>query len=77
MTPKAGIGRERKTTIAVDRQAAREAQDELGTSTLVDTVNGALREVAARAPRRRFIERLSQRNDIELDDPGVMGSAWR
>jgi hypothetical protein len=77
MTPKAGIGRERKTTIAVDRQAAREAQDELGTSTLVETVNGALREVAARASRRRFIDRLAQRKDIELDDPGVMGSAWR
>ena len=68
---------ERKTTIAVDRQAARAAQDELGTSTLVDTVNGALREVAARASRRRFVERLSQRKDIDLGDADVMRSAWR
>jgi Arc/MetJ family transcription regulator len=71
------LGREHKTTIAIDRQAAREAQDELGTTTLVDTVNAALREVAARASRRRFIERLSQSKDIELGDPDVMRSAWR
>jgi hypothetical protein len=77
MTERAASSRERKTTIAVDRQAAREAQDELGTTTLVDTVNGALREVAARASRRRFIERLTERKDIELDDPSVMRSAWR
>jgi Arc/MetJ family transcription regulator len=77
MTARTGSSHERKTTIAVDRQAAREAQDELGTSTLVDTVNGALREVAARASRRRFVERLCQNKDIELDDPDVMRSAWR
>ena len=77
MATRRDVHRERKTTIAVDRQAAREAQEELGTSTLVETVNGALREVAARASRRRFVERLSQRKDIDLDDPEVMGSAWR
>lgn len=77
MTAGAEFNRDRKTTIAVDRQAAREAQAELGTSTLVDTVNGALREVAARASRRRFLERLAQHKDIELDDPDVMRSAWR
>jgi hypothetical protein len=77
MTARAESSLERKTTIAVDRRAAREAQVELGTSTLVDTVNAALREVAARASRRRFVERLAQRKDIELDDPSVMRSAWR
>jgi Arc/MetJ family transcription regulator len=77
MPAKAEFSRERKTTIAVDRQAARAAQDELGTSTLVDTVNCALREIAARSSRRRFVDRLSQHKDIELDDPDVMRSAWR
>lgn len=77
MPARSDLSRERKTTIAVDRQAAREAQDELGTSTLVDTVNGALREVAARASRRRFVERLSRGKDIELGDADVMRSAWR
>ena len=77
MTARAEFSHERKTTIAVDRRAAREAQEELGTSKLVDTVNAALREIAARAPRRRFVERLSQHKDIELDDPSVMRSAWR
>jgi Arc/MetJ family transcription regulator len=77
VTAKAESSRGRKTTIAVDRQAARQAQVELGTSNLVDTVNGALREIAARASRRRFVERLSKHKDIELDDPTVMRSAWR
>jgi Arc/MetJ family transcription regulator len=77
VTARAESNLERKTTIAVDRRAAREAQVELGTSTLVDTVNAALREVAARASRRRFVERLAQHKDIELDDPSVMRSAWR
>lgn len=77
MTAGAELNHDRKTTIAVDRRAAREAQEELGTSTLVDTVNVALREIAARASRRRFVERLSQHKDIELDDPSVMRSAWR
>jgi len=77
MTARAESAHDRKTTIAVDRRAAREAQDELGTSTLVDTVNAALREIAARGSRRRFVERLSEHRDIELDDPSVMGSAWR
>jgi len=70
-------GRDQKTTIAIDRQAAERAQRELGTTTLVDTVNTALREIAARASRRRFVERLSRRDGLELDDPDVMRSAWR
>jgi hypothetical protein len=77
MTARARSIRERKTTIAVDRQAARDAQVELSTTNLVDTVNAALREIAARGPRRRFVERLSQQTDIELDDTDVMRSAWR
>ena len=77
MTARPEFTHERKTTIAVDRRAAREAQEELGTSTLVDTVNAALREIAARASRRRFVERLSQHQDMELDDASVMRSAWR
>jgi Arc/MetJ family transcription regulator len=69
--------RDPKTTIAVDRQAAKAAQQELGTSTLVDTVNAALREIAARGARRRFVERLSMRDGLELHDDDVMRSAWR
>jgi Arc/MetJ family transcription regulator len=77
MTARYEVSHTRKTTVAVDRDAARKAQEELGTSTLVDTVNTALREVAARAPRHRFVERLSQQKEIELADPNAMRSAWR
>jgi Arc/MetJ family transcription regulator len=64
----------RRTTVAVDDVAARSAQEELGTRTLSDTVNAALREIAARHARRRFIERMSAGRGSGVDD---MRSAWR
>jgi Arc/MetJ family transcription regulator len=48
-----------KTTVDVDTKAAEEAAQILGTSTLKDTVNAALREVLAADRRRRLIERIS------------------
>ena len=67
----------RKTTVAVDDAAALSAQAELGTRTLSATVNAALREIAARAARRRFVERMSAGEGTEADDAEVMRSAWR
>ena len=45
-----------KTTVDVDRQLADEAAEILGTKSLKDTVNGALREVVAAELRRRLAE---------------------
>ena len=47
-----------KTTIDVDRAAAEEAAAILGTATLKDTVNAALREVANAEQRRLLAEQL-------------------
>ena len=78
MSAKSGIQpRLRKTTVAVDEAAALSAQEELGTSTLSATVNAALREIAARAARRRFIQRLASGLGTDAADPEVMRSAWR
>jgi Arc/MetJ family transcription regulator len=47
-----------KTLVDIDDEALRLAMAELGTSTKVETVNRALREVAAR--REAHIDRLTE-----------------
>ncbi len=49
-----------KTTVDVNRELADEAAEILGTKSLKDTVNGALREVVAAARRRRLAERIRE-----------------
>jgi Arc/MetJ family transcription regulator len=50
-----------KTTIDVDRPAALAAARVLGTASLKDTVNAALREVLAAQRRSRLAERVRAR----------------
>jgi Arc/MetJ family transcription regulator len=66
-----------KTLIEIDDQYLAAAQRELGTTTKKDTVNTALREVAAQAARRRDLRRLSSRSLPDLEDEQVMRAAWR
>lgn len=47
-----------KTTIDIDRGAANEAADILGTKTLRDTVDAALREVVNAELRRQLAEEI-------------------
>lgn len=67
----------RRTTSAIDDDDAAEASRVLGTKRLTDTVNQSMREVAAMAARRRFVERLREMQGMDLDDPDVMSGAWR
>lgn len=67
----------RKTTIAIDEAAAAEASRVLGTKGLTETVNQSMREVAAMAARRRFVERLRRMEGMDLNDAEVMSRAWR
>ena len=60
------------TPIDLDEEALVAAMAELGTSTKKDTVNTALREIAARNSRQRALERLLQLGDSEA---GLQ--AWR
>jgi Arc/MetJ family transcription regulator len=60
------------TPIDLDEEALIAAMAELGTSTKKDTVNTALREIAARNSRQRALERL-----LQLGDPEVGLQAWR
>ena len=60
------------TPIDLDEDALAAAMTELGTSTKKDTVNTALREIAARNSRQRAFERL-----LQLGDPEAGEQAWR
>ena len=66
-----------KTLIDIDEQYLAAAQRELGTATKKDTVNAALREVAALAARRRDLHRLTTRGLPDLEDEEVMRAAWQ
>lgn len=49
-----------KTTLDLDRRAAKEASEVLGTKTLKETVNAALKEVVKAERRRRLAERIRE-----------------
>jgi len=66
-----------KTLIDVDEEMLAAAQEALGTSTKKDTVNAALRAVAALAARRRDLQRLVSGGLPDLADDQVMAAAWQ
>lgn len=49
----------------------------LGTSSIKETINAALREVLRREARREEIEALVTMDGLELSDEQVMAGAWR
>jgi Arc/MetJ family transcription regulator len=66
-----------KTPIDVDEEYLAAAQQALHTRTKKDTVNAALRTVAALAARRRDLQRLASGGLPDLEDEQVMRSAWQ
>jgi Arc/MetJ family transcription regulator len=65
-----------RTLIDVDEEYLAAAQEALHTQTKRDTVNAALREVAALAARRRDLQRLVSGGLPDLEDEEVMRAAW-
>jgi Arc/MetJ family transcription regulator len=66
-----------KTLIDIDEEYLAAAQQVLHTRTKKDTVNAALREVAALAARRRDLQRLISGGLPDLEDEHVMRAAWQ
>lgn len=66
-----------KTLIDVDEVSLAAAAEVLHTQTKKDTVNAALRAVAALAARRRDLKRFVSGGLPDLEDPDVMRAAWR
>jgi Arc/MetJ family transcription regulator len=59
---------ERKTVVKIDEDLLAEAKEVLGTSSIVDTVNRALKEVIALGARRRLIDH-HRALSASIDDP--------
>jgi len=66
-----------KTLIDVNEEYLAAAQELLRTGTKKDTVNAALRAVAAMAARRRDLERMVAGGLPDLLDKQVMRGAWQ
>jgi Arc/MetJ family transcription regulator len=70
-----------KRLIDVDDQVLEAARRVLGTATIKDTVNSALRASVEAAERRQHVDAAALKRFAEasrdLRDDGVMAEAWR
>jgi len=66
-----------KTLVDVNEEYLAAAQEVLQTKTKKDTINAALRTVAALAARRRDLQRLVSGGLPDLEDAEVMRAAWQ
>jgi Arc/MetJ family transcription regulator len=67
----------RKTSVEINEELLSAAQQVLSTTTIKDTIEGALREVLRAKARREEVEALSTMRGMDLADPEVMARAWR
>ena len=63
----------RKTSVEIDDQLIEQARILLGTSSIEETVNGALREVI----RREEVRALAEMDGLDLSHEEIMAGAWR
>ena len=67
----------RKTSVDVDDLLLEQVRDVLGTSSIKETIDSALREVMRAEARRQEIRALAVMDGLDLDDEKVMAKAWR
>ena len=67
----------RKTSVDVDDLLLEQVRDVLGTSSIKETIDSALREVMRAEARRQEIRVLAVMDGLDLDDEKVMAKAWR
>lgn len=67
----------RKTSVEIDDGLIEQVRVLLGTSSIKETIDSALREILRLEARRREIEALVNMDGLELSDEKVMASAWR
>ncbi|MYF78003.1 MAG: type II toxin-antitoxin system VapB family antitoxin [Acidobacteria bacterium] len=67
----------RRTTVEIDDRLIAEARRVLGTSSIQDTIQCALREVVQEEARREEIRALTTMDCLDLADERVMAKAWR
>ncbi len=67
----------RKTSVDIDDRLIEQAKSLLGTASIKETIDGALREVVRRDVRRQEIRALAEMDGLDLSDGEVMAKAWR
>ena len=67
----------RKTSVDVDDLLLEQVRDVLGTSSIKETIDSALREVMRAEARRQEIRALAVMDGLDLADGEVMAKAWR
>ena len=67
----------RKTTVDIDENLIEQARRVLGTSSVKETIDAALREVLCGDARRQEIMALAEMDGIDLANKEVMAKAWR
>ncbi len=67
----------RKTSVDVDDRLLGQVRDVLGTSSIKETIDGALREVVRVEARRQEIRALAAMDGLDLANEQVMAKAWR
>ena len=67
----------RKTSVEIDDGLIEQVRILLGTSSIKETIDSALREVLRREARRQEIEALVTMDGLELSNEKVMAGAWR
>ena len=66
-----------KITVEIDEGLIQQARRMLGTSSVEETIDAALREVLGSDARRQEINVLTEMDGLDLTNKEVMAKAWR
>lgn len=66
-----------KTNVDIDERLIEQAKVLLGTVSVKETIDKALREVVRMDARRQEIRALTEMDELDLGDAKVMAEAWR
>lgn len=67
----------RKTSVEIDEHLIEKAKILLGTVSIKETIDSALREIVRVDVRRQEIRALAEMDGLDLSDAKVMANAWR
>ena len=67
----------RKTSVDIDDHLIDQVRSVLGTSSIKETIDTALREVLRIDARRQEVRALAEMDGMDLADKNIMAKAWR
>ena len=67
----------KKTSVVIDDRLLEEVRSLLGTASIRDTIDSALREIVRVEARRQEVSALVEMDGLDLADEKVMAGAWR